>query len=202
MPARARPHSTPALTGVRCASPCGTASASPSTCVPALGRARPTADDRAPDALLRRFAVHPLLRPLLPAATLDPMNAPMRALFTCARLRVGRRRRARLQGRLSLASAPCPWWLDGEVADGREVVEWIVGQPWSNGLVGSTGVSYEGTTAEFLATVGHPAVRAMAPRFSLFNVYTDVAFPAGSTTHIHARVGDGERRARCATIPA
>ncbi|MBL8718606.1 MAG: CocE/NonD family hydrolase [Myxococcales bacterium] len=126
---------------------------------------------------LRRFAVHPLLRPLLPAAMLDPMNAPMRALFTSrgyAWVDVD----VRGSG-ASFGERPCPWWLDGEVADGREIVEWIVHQPWSSGLVGSTGVSYEGTTAEFLSTVGHPAVRAVAPRFSLFDVYTDVAFPGG-----------------------
>jgi putative CocE/NonD family hydrolase len=45
--------------------------------------------------------------------------------------------------------------------------------------VGSTGVSYEGTTAEFLASLRHPAVRAVAPRFCLFDVYADVAFPGG-----------------------
>ncbi len=73
---------------------------------------------------------------------------------------------------------PHPWSRD-EVADGGEVVSWIVAQPWSNGRVGSTGVSYEGTTAEFLGTLGHPAVRAIAPRFSLYDVYTDIAFPGG-----------------------
>lgn len=126
---------------------------------------------------LRRFAVHPLLRPILAPALLDPMNAPMRALFTSrgyAWVDVD----ARGSG-ASFGERPCPWWLDGEVEDGREIVEWIVRQPWSNGRVGSTGVSYEGTTAEFLATTGHPAVRAVAPRFSLFDVYADVAFPGG-----------------------
>lgn len=125
----------------------------------------------------RRFQVHPALRRVLGADTLDPMNAPMRALMTSrgyAWVDVD----ARGSG-ASFGERPCPWWLDGEVADGAEIVEWITRQPWSNGRVGSTGVSYDGTTAEFLAITGHPAVRAIAPRFSLFDVYTDVAFPGG-----------------------
>jgi putative CocE/NonD family hydrolase len=73
---------------------------------------------------------------------------------------------------------PCPWSPD-EIADGAEVVDWIVAQPWSDGVVGTTGVSYNGTAAEFLATNRHPAIRAVAPRFSLFDVYPDVAFPGG-----------------------
>ena len=78
----------------------------------------------------------------------------------------------------SFGSRPSPWWHD-EVADGAEVVDWIIAQPWSSGLVGATGVSYGGTCAEFLLRNRHPAVRAVVPRFSLFDVYTDVAFPGG-----------------------
>jgi putative CocE/NonD family hydrolase len=78
----------------------------------------------------------------------------------------------------SFGSRPCPWSPE-EVADGREIVEFIVAQPWSNGRVGATGVSYDGTAADFLLLAGHPAVRAIAPRFSLFDVYADVAFPGG-----------------------
>jgi putative CocE/NonD family hydrolase len=78
----------------------------------------------------------------------------------------------------SFGTRPCPWSPD-EVADGGEVVDFIVRQPWSNGRVGSTGVSYDGTAADFLLANGHPALRAIAPRFSLFDVYTDVAFPGG-----------------------
>jgi len=73
---------------------------------------------------------------------------------------------------------PCPWWRD-EVRDGAEVVDWIVEQPWSSGAVGATGVSYAGTTSEFLLVNRHPAVKAIIPRFSLYDVYTDVAFPGG-----------------------
>ncbi len=125
----------------------------------------------------RRFRVHPLLRRLLGQGTLDPMNAPMRSLMTSrgyAWVDVD----ARGSG-ASFGTRPCPWYLDGEVADSAEIVDWITSQTWSNGRVGSTGVSYDGTAAEFLAITGHPAVKAIAPRFSLFDVFTDVAFPGG-----------------------
>jgi putative CocE/NonD family hydrolase len=78
----------------------------------------------------------------------------------------------------SFGFQPYPW-AENEVKDGGDVVSWIVAQPWSNGKVGSFGISYDGTTAEMLLVNNHPAVRAVAPMFSLFDVYADVAFPGG-----------------------
>lgn len=71
-----------------------------------------------------------------------------------------------------------PWSVD-EVDDGVEVVDWILRQPWSDGRVGSLGISYDGTCADMLVTRKHPAVRAVAPTFALYDVFTDVAFPGG-----------------------
>jgi putative CocE/NonD family hydrolase len=73
---------------------------------------------------------------------------------------------------------PYPWTPD-EIRDGAEVVDWIVGQEWSSGRVGSIGVSYDGTCAEHLLALRHPAVRAIIPMFSLFDAYADVGFPGG-----------------------
>lgn len=70
-------------------------------------------------------------------------------------------------------------WSPELVRDLGEVVDWAVAQPWSNGRVGALGISYDGTCAEFLLANRHPAVRAVAPRFCLHDVYTDVAFPGG-----------------------
>lgn len=70
-------------------------------------------------------------------------------------------------------------WSDDEVSDGGELVDWIVRQPWSNGAVGALGDSYDGTSAELLLSAGRPALRAVAPRFSLFDGYTDIALPGG-----------------------
>jgi putative CocE/NonD family hydrolase len=78
----------------------------------------------------------------------------------------------------SFGTRPHPWSPD-EVADGAELVEWIIQQPWSDGQVGAFGTSYTGTTSEFLLVNRHPAVKAAAPRFALFDAYTDIAFPGG-----------------------
>lgn len=78
----------------------------------------------------------------------------------------------------SFGFQPFPWSED-EVKDGGDVVSWIVAQPWSSGVVGSLGISYDGTTAEMLLVNNHPAVKAAAPMFSLFDVFADVAFPGG-----------------------
>ncbi len=79
----------------------------------------------------------------------------------------------------SFGNRPYPWSPD-ETRDGAELVDWILAQPWSNGKVGSYGTSYMGTTAEFLVVNQHPAVVAVAPRFSLFDGYADIAFPGGA----------------------
>jgi uncharacterized protein len=66
-----------------------------------------------------------------------------------------------------------------EREDSREIADWIVSQPWSNGVIGSTGISYLGAAADFLASTGHPAVKAIAPLFSVWDTYTDNYFPGG-----------------------
>ncbi len=66
-----------------------------------------------------------------------------------------------------------------EVEDGREIVDWIIAQSWSNKKVGSTGISYLGTTAEMLLVNQHPNVKACIPRSSIFDLYNDIAFPGG-----------------------
>ena len=43
-------------------------------------------------------------------------------------------------------------WSPDEVRDGAEIMDWIVAQSWSNGRIGSTGISYDGTAAEFALT--------------------------------------------------
>ena len=50
-------------------------------------------------------------------------------------------------------------------------LDWIVAQPWSNGSLGATGVSYLGAASDFLASTGHPAVKAIAPLFAVWDTY-------------------------------
>jgi len=78
----------------------------------------------------------------------------------------------------SFGTRPYPWSKD-EIMDGSEIANWIVAQPWSNGKVGAIGTSYLGATAELLAATNNPAVKAVIPRFSQFDLYTDIPFPGG-----------------------
>ena len=66
-----------------------------------------------------------------------------------------------------------------EVLDGRDIVDWIIAQAWSDKSVGTTGISYLGTTAEMLLANQHPAVKACIPRSAIFDLYNNVAFPGG-----------------------
>ncbi len=78
----------------------------------------------------------------------------------------------------SFGTCPRPW-TDGERHDLVAVVDWIVSEPWSNGAVGGFGTSYDGSTAHLLASTGHPAVRAVVPRFALYDPYHHIGFPGG-----------------------
>jgi putative CocE/NonD family hydrolase len=66
-----------------------------------------------------------------------------------------------------------------EVRDGWDIVEWIVNQPWSDGKVGAYGTSYTGTTAELLTATGHPAIKAVSPGWSDFDIWRSPARPYG-----------------------
>lgn len=71
-----------------------------------------------------------------------------------------------------------PWSKD-EIKDYGEIVDWVVAQPWSNGKVGALGNSYGGNSAQLLAALNHPAVKAVQPRHYEFDQFTDVPFPGG-----------------------
>ena len=56
-----------------------------------------------------------------------------------------------------------------EVADMGEVAAWAARQPWSNGLVGTFGVSYDGNTAELAAAANQQAIHAVMPLYDDFD---------------------------------
>lgn len=68
---------------------------------------------------------------------------------------------------------------DDELRDYAEVVDWVTGQPWSDGNVGATGISYEGVTAELLPAAHPGATRVVIPQQVELDNYTDVFFPGG-----------------------
>jgi putative CocE/NonD family hydrolase len=66
-----------------------------------------------------------------------------------------------------------------EREDSREIADWIVAQPWSDGTIGATGISYVGAAADFLASTGHPAVKAIMPLCAVWDTYADHYYPGG-----------------------
>lgn len=66
-----------------------------------------------------------------------------------------------------------------EMADYEPILDWITAQPWSNGRIGSIGVSYAGTTAELMTTIRHPALKAAAPLYSDFDTQYHLVTPGG-----------------------
>lgn len=46
-----------------------------------------------------------------------------------------------------------------EGEDGYSLLDWICGQDWSDGTVGTTGLSYTGSNQQSLAILGHPALK-------------------------------------------
>ncbi|MBK1658125.1 CocE/NonD family hydrolase [Paracraurococcus ruber] len=77
-----------------------------------------------------------------------------------------------------------------ERADAREIADWIVAQPWSDGRIGATGISYPGAASDFLASTGHPAVRAIAPLFAVWDTWADHYYPGGVYLNRLAQVYD------------
>ncbi len=74
-----------------------------------------------------------------------------------------------------------------ERLDHAEIADWTVKQSWSNGRIGATGISYLGAASDFLASTGHPAVKAIAPLFSVWDTYADNYYPGGLLVQSLAR---------------
>ena len=78
----------------------------------------------------------------------------------------------------STGNTPYPF-SEREIGDYREVVDWIIRQPWSDGRVGATGISYAGIAAELL-TVAHPsATKVVVPQQADIDQYAEFLFPGG-----------------------
>jgi putative CocE/NonD family hydrolase len=65
------------------------------------------------------------------------------------------------------------------VADVGSLANWIAAQPWSNGRVGMTGVSYSADIAMGSLALRNPHITAAAPLSYDFDLYEDLARPGG-----------------------
>jgi hypothetical protein len=58
------------------------------------------------------------------------------------------------------------------IKDTTEILDWIVSQPWCNGNIGATGISARGMITEWMLAAKHPALKAIIPRFTPFDIYS------------------------------
>lgn len=69
--------------------------------------------------------------------------------------------------------------------DGYDTVEWIVKQPWSNGIVVTSGYSYDGISQNSIARENPPHLKAMFPAFGTANYHQDVEGTNGAFRLAH-----------------
>lgn len=69
---------------------------------------------------------------------------------------------------------------DRSAQDGYEIIEdWMVKQPWSNGVVGITGQSYSGITGLHVATTNPPHLEAVAVSGLIGDLYRGILYRGG-----------------------
>lgn len=68
---------------------------------------------------------------------------------------------------------------DQEARDYYDAIEWAAAQPWSNGSVGLSGVSYYAANQYRVATLKPPHLKAIMPWQGLADPYRDIAYQGG-----------------------
>jgi len=63
--------------------------------------------------------------------------------------------------------------------DGHEIIEWVAGQPWSNGKVGMRGCSFSAQTAFLVASTQPPSLEALFFGGLHADIYRDLIYPGG-----------------------
>ncbi len=66
-----------------------------------------------------------------------------------------------------------------EAEDTYDLVQWVAGQPWSDGRVVMLGVSYLAISQYAVAALQPPALRAICPWEGFTDAYRDLTFPGG-----------------------
>jgi hypothetical protein len=91
-----------------------------------------------------------------------------------------------------------PYFQEGK--DGYDTIEWAAAQPWSNGRVGTWGLSYPGAVQWLAAVESPPHLEAMAPAMTFSTprnfFYFDGIFDLSWLDWIHFNIAPEERRRR------
>lgn len=67
--------------------------------------------------------------------------------------------------------------------DGRELIEWINDQPWSNGKIGIYGHSYGGITGFMVGATQPPSLDAMSVSGLIDDLYRGIVYPGGVSNY-------------------
>lgn len=86
----------------------------------------------------------------------------------------------RVDGRGSGKSqGQCEPWSLAESIDFYDAIEWAAAQPWCNGNVGLTGISYFAINQWFVANHQPPSLKAIIPWEGFADIYRDALFHGG-----------------------
>ncbi len=67
--------------------------------------------------------------------------------------------------------------------DGREIIDWIARQPWSNGDVAQYGHSYSGITGFMVAATRPPQLRVASLSGLIDDIYRGIVYPGGVSNY-------------------
>ena len=84
---------------------------------------------------------------------------------------------------------------ENEGRDGYDTIEWAARQPWSNGAIGTFGLSYPGAVQWLAAVENPPHLKAMVPAMT-FSSRTEFLLRRRSLGHVVDRMDLGQHRAR------
>ncbi len=86
----------------------------------------------------------------------------------------------RVDGRGSGKSpGQCEPWSLAEAVDFYDAIEWAAAQPWCNGKVGLSGISYYAINQWFVANLQPPSLAAIIPWEGFADLYRDALFHGG-----------------------
>ena len=98
-----------------------------------------------------------------------------------------------VRGRYASAGEFRPYQDEGR--DGYDTIEWAAAQPWSNGAVGTFGLSYPGAVQWLAAVENPPHLKAMVPGDDILHA-AEFFLCVGRLGRVVARLDLGQHRAR------
>jgi uncharacterized protein len=73
----------------------------------------------------------------------------------------------------------CEPWSLAEAVDFHDAIEWAAAQPWCNGNIGLSGISYFAINQWFVANLQPPSLKAIIPWEGFADLYRDALFHGG-----------------------